>query len=285
MHVLHNPSASRSAQKAARSIIARLRADGENVVDLSAPTPVAASIALQSAVANGDIDRLVLAGGDGLVHLAIQHIATTNIRVTIAPIGSGNDYATAVREHDEATKTTGVHSDLIRITTHGGATVWAASVAIAGFPADINARANEMGRFWGSNVYALATTRELPNFTRRTIEASIDGIPITTDSAMLAVGNTRYFGGGMLPCPDAVPDDGLLHFTSIEGVDRRRLLPHLLGRAGGTADRNEVLRGTGSRIEIETAGHDFWADGEPLGASPLILEIVPEALRIEQVTR
>ena len=89
----------------------------------------------------------------------------------------------------------------------------------------------------------------------------------------------------MLPCPDAVPDDGLLHFTSIEGVDRRRLLPHLLGRAGGTADRHEVLRGTGSRIEIETAGHDFWADGEPLGASPLILEIVPEALRIEQVTR
>ena len=280
--MLHNPSASRSARTSARSIITALRADGEQVIDLSGSTPDSAASNLERALDRNEIDRIVLAGGDGLVHLAIQHLAETTIPITIAPIGSGNDFAHAIREHNNSG--TGVASDLIRVTTPAGDVTWVASVAIAGFPAMINARANTMGRSWGSSVYALATVRELPTFARETFEISIDGIPITTDSAMLAIGNTKYFGGGMLPCPDALPDDGIVHVTSIEGVDRRGLLPHLLGRAGGTADRKEVLQGTGQRIEIESHGREFWADGEFLGTSPLTFELVPGALWIEHVT-
>lgn len=284
-HVLHNPSASRASQRAAQSIMANLASSGKQVVDLSAPTPAAASAKLGDAMHRGDIDRIVLAGGDGLIHLAIQHLAQTDIPVTIAPIGSGNDFANAVREHCEGTGSIGLSADLVRATGNDGKITWVASVAIAGFPADINERANTMRRIWGSSVYALAAARELPAFRRRTFEVSIDAIPLTTDSAMLAIGNTKYFGGGMLPCPDALANDGLLHFTSIENVDRRRLLPHLLGRAGGTADRKEVLRGIGERIEIETVGHHFWADGEPIGTSPLTFEVVPNALKIEQVAK
>ncbi len=281
VHILHNPSASRSAQKATRSIIAEQRFDGERVIDLSGPTPHAASTNLARAVEQGQVEKLIIAGGDGLVHLAIQHLAQTDIAVTLAPVGSGNDFANAINDHD--TSRNGVLSDLIRVRRPDGHTTWVASVAIAGFPAEINARANTMGRSWGSNVYALATVRELPTFARQRFDISIDGIPVSTDSAMLAIGNTKFFGGGMLPCPDARPDDGKLHLTSIEGVDRRRLLPHLLKRAGGTADRKEVLRGVGQRFDVETSGHGFWADGERLGESPLTFEVVPDALRIEHV--
>lgn len=261
--------------------MAKLRSDAKVVIDLSAPTPAAASANLREELDAGRVSRIVIAGGDGLVHLAIQHLAGTDIGVTIAPIGSGNDFAHAVQEH----RGTGVRADLIRVTTSDQTQVWVASVAIAGFPADINERANRMGRLWGSSVYALATIQELPTFRRRTYELSLDGIPIATDSAMLAIGNTKYFGGGMLPCPDALPDDASLHLTSIENVDRRGLLPHLIGRTGGTEGRKEVLRGVGQRIDIESSGHDFWADGEPVGTSPLTFEIVPKALRIEHVAR
>ena len=283
VHVLHNPAAAKPAQRVAQSIISKLTSDGHRVVDLTATTPQASSQSLATAVERGEVERLVIAGGDGLVHLAIQHVATTGVGVTIAPIGSGNDFATALQEHATSLNVPGFSSDLIKVTATDGAITWAASVAIAGFPADINARANTMGRVWGSSVYALATARELPTFRRRTFELSIDEIPITTNSAMLAIGNTKYFGGGMLPCPDALPDDGSLHLTSIENVGRRGLVPHLLGRAGGTADRGEVLQGVGKRIEVDTARHDFWADGEPLGTSPLTFEIVPNALVITQV--
>lgn len=285
VHVLHNPSTSRSAQTSTRSIIAALRADGERVIDISGATASESSLNLASAMGAGEVERLFIAGGDGLVHLAIQHLALTNVAVTIAPIGSGNDFAQAVIERTEATGSAGISSDLMRIATPDAMTTWAASVAIAGFPARINARANTMGRSWGSNVYALATIRELPTFARSSFDVSIDGIPLTTDSAMLAIGNTKYFGGGMLPCPDARPDDGMLHLTSIEGVNRLRLMPHLIGRAGGTAGRKEVVRGVGTLIEIETRGQAFWADGEEVGLSPLSFEIVPGALRIERITQ
>ena len=284
VHVLQNPSTSRAAQKATRSLIAEFRADGERVVDISGSTADEASASVAAALNRGEIERIVIAGGDGLIHLAIQHLAQTGIPTVIAPVGSGNDFAHAVRERDAETDGVGVTTDLIRVTAADGTLTWVASVAIAGFPAAINARANTMGRSWGSSVYALATVRELPTFTRRRFDISIDGIPVTTDSAMLAIGNTKYFGGGMLPCPDALPDDGIMHLTSIEGVDRRRLLPHLRGRAGGTAERKEVLRGTGQRFEIETPDIEFWADGELLGRSPLTFELVPAALWIEHVT-
>lgn len=263
--------------------MARLRADGERVVELGGATPEACSLALQSAIARNEIERLVIAGGDGLVHLAIQHLATTDLPVTIAPVGTGNDFARALHDQFGSGTSTTKPTDLIRVSRNGEYFRWAASVAIAGFPADINRRANNMDRRWGSSVYTMAAIRQLPSFTRRTFELSIDGIPVTSDSAMLAIGNTKYFGGGMLPCPDALPDDGVLQLTSIESVNRAGLLPHLIGRAGGTANRKEVLRGAGQRIDVQDTGHDFWADGEPLGPSPLTFEAVSGALCIEGI--
>ncbi len=264
-------------------MISSLRAEGTRVIDLARPSPEAASAALALAVERGEIERLFIAGGDGLVHLAIQHVAATSIPVTIVPVGTGNDFVAALDQRMSKTTTNGISTDLIKVSTPGGSQSWAASVAIAGFPADINQRANTMSRRWGSNVYAVAAALQLPHFERRTIRLTVDSEKITTNTAMLAIGNTRYFGGGMLPCPDAQPDDHLLHFTSIEGVGRIGLLPHLLGRAGGTADRKEVRRERGRRIEIESQGELFWADGEPVGTSPLTFEVVPDALKVERV--
>ena len=283
VHVLHNPAGSRRARLRVRTLISRLRADGEKVVEIGGATSSASTIALGDAVGRDEIERLVIAGGDGLVHLAIQHVATTEIPVAIAPVGSANDFARALVDHVGADDRNVTPVDLMRVSTDGEHVKWAASIAIAGFPAEINRRANEMDRRWGANVYTVAAVRQLPSFSRQTFELSIDGIPVTTDSAMLAIGNTKYFGGAMLPCPDALPDDGLLQLTSIEGVNRAGLLPHLIGRAGGTIDRKEVLRGVGQHIDVVDPGHDFWADGEPLSTSPLRFEAVPNALHVDSI--
>ncbi len=278
--MLHNSTAGQRSQKRTRDAITTFRAGGERIVDLARSTQKETTAALETAVERGEVEHLVIAGGDGLVHLAVQHLAISDIPVTLVPTGTGNDFAKAIHEHAGGDS---VHADLIMITETDGSRSWAASVAIAGFPAEINARANTMSRRWGSSVYAVATAFEMPRFGRQQVVLSIDDIPIRTDSAMLALGNTKYFGGGMLPCPDALPDDGLLHLTSIQDVGRLGLTPHLLARRGGSAERKEVLRGEGRRIEILSAGHEFWADGEPIGSSPLTFEIVPKALRIKEV--
>jgi len=97
---------------------------------------------------------------------------------------------------------------------------------------------------------------------------------------MLAIGNTRFFGGGMLACPEAYADDGLVHFTSIEGVGRLGVLRHIQKQRGGTADRDEVQRHEGTRVQITSAGIELWADGERIGVSPSTIDVVPGALTL-----
>ncbi len=269
----------------------------------------------------GDIELLVVAGGDGLVHLAIQHLAETDVPMLLAPTGTGNDFATALGITNDPTPieqqlTKPAHPvDLIAASTlpeatngeqdiadrkrsrggsgaddHVGArgsgresqrnTVFIASIAIAGFPADINARANDMPLRLGSQIYTVAAALELPHFRRLRLELRVDDETLMTDTAMLAIGNTSLFGGGMLACPDATATDGYIHLTSIDGVGRLGILRHLKGRAGGTADRAEVIRRRAKRIEIVTPGVAIWGDGEPIAHAPLSSEVRLSAIKI-----
>jgi len=264
-----------------------LAARGHDLVDLTGMSAEQSSENLKRAVGEGTIDRIVLAGGDGLVHLAIQHLATTTIAVTLAPLGTGNDFANALgitAKSEVAIDTNSDAIDLIEVVDEDAHVRWVASIAIAGFPAAINKRANGLSLPLGAQVYTAAAALELPRFRRQQLSLRIDGEAIETDTAMLAIGNTKLFGGGMLACPDAVADDGLLHLTSIEGVGRLGILRHLIGRAGGTADRPEVVRRTATRIDVETPYIDIWGDGEPVSSSPVSFCVRPGALRVTSTT-
>jgi len=266
-------------------VVDRLRGAGHAVVELTGSSPEESSSAVQDALERDEVELLVVAGGDGLVHLAIQHLAMTAIPLAIFPTGTGNDFAGAlgltstlplervISRHAQAV-------DLLRVSAPGGEVRWVASIAIAGFPADINARANRLPSRLGSQIYALAAVAELAKFRRVTVEVQIDGEKMTTDTAMLAIGNTSLFGGGMLACPDATATDGLLHLTSIDGVGRLGILRHLRGRTGGTADRPEVIRHRSKSIEILTPGIDLWGDGEPITATPVRIEVVSSAINV-----
>jgi diacylglycerol kinase family enzyme len=84
----------------------------------------------------------------------------------------------------------------------------------------------------------------------------------------------------MLACPDASATDGLAHLTSIEGVGRLGILRHLTQKSGGSADRPEVRRATGTTYEIHTPGLALWGDGEPVAESPLTIRLIPAAINI-----
>jgi diacylglycerol kinase (ATP) len=287
IHLLRSPvRGAVSPQTGAQALLEAYEDAGHSVVDLTGPTAEATSASLGAAVARNEVRRLVVAGGDGLVHLAIQHLAGTAIPLGIAPAGTGNDFAAALGiDTVDVTGTLRDETaiDLIQVELADGSTTWAATVVIAGFPADINARANSMTLPLGSALYTLAALLELPRFHRRVVDLEVDGTAITSDTAMLAMGNTRFFGGGMLVCPDATGTDGLLHLTSIEGVGRLGVLRHLAQKSGGSANRPEVNRLNARSITITTPGIELWADGEPLGSSPATVAIVPGALHVAGV--
>ena len=285
VHVLRNPAGGSNATRHAAALaVGRLRGAGHDLVELTGSSRDDSVKNLGSAIAAGDVETLLVAGGDGLVNLAIQHLAQTTITLLIAPTGTGNDFASALGLASDSSLDRLLVQlprpvDLLRIRSASGDT-WVASIAIAGFPATINARANSLALPIGSSIYTLAALIEPPTFGRLQAKIRVGDTSLELDSAMLAIGNTSLFGGGMLACPDAIPDDGLLHLTSIEGVGRVGILRHLQGRSGGTADRPEVLRRAGKHVEISTGGIAIWGDGEPIATTPATIDLVPAALQV-----
>ena len=161
-HVLRNPASQRG--RSADSVSAHLAtlSSAHQIVDLTGDYAETSAQALGQAVEAGEIERLVIFGGDGLVNLAIQKIAHRDIETMIIPVGSGNDFATALGLIDslEASWPSASPVDLLRVEalapeTEDSATGphWVASIAIAGFPAAINARANSIKFNLGAQVY------------------------------------------------------------------------------------------------------------------------------------
>ncbi|NDH77148.1 MAG: sphingosine kinase, partial [Actinobacteria bacterium] len=148
-------------------------------------------------------------GGDGMVHLAVQAVAGTDTILGVVPVGTGNDFVRALPGVPEDPLEAAAVAlgdpdpiDAIRVGER-----WVASVATAGFSADVNDRANRLRHPKGQSRYTVATVLELPALKRRPTTITVDGTAHAHDAVIIAVANTAWFGGGMHICPDADPDD------------------------------------------------------------------------------
>jgi diacylglycerol kinase family enzyme len=94
--------------------------------------------------------------------------------------------------------------------------------------------------------------------------------------------NGRFVGGGMMLCPRAEPDDGVLDVLLIGDVTKRDLafvLPKAYKGNHLPHPRLEELRGRVVTIDAPEP-LPIELDGEQPGTTPARLEIVPNALRV-----
>src|SRR5258707_1292577 len=142
--VLQNPRAGRGRHRAeVLAALAVLRGAGREVRALAAHTVGDASRACHEAVASGAA-ALIVVGGDGTVHLAVQALAGTGVPLGVVPAGTGNDFAAAVGVPSDIVRAAhGIvaallagrtrQADLARISGPGGHDEWFAAVLAAGF--------------------------------------------------------------------------------------------------------------------------------------------------------
>ena len=98
----------------------------------------------------------------------------------------------------------------------------------------------------------------------------------------VVVANGRYFGGGMMICPRAEPDDGLFDVLLIGDLTKRDLLVTLPKTYRGRHlphPKAELLRGTVVTVDAPEP-LPVELDGEQPGTTPARFEIVPQALRL-----
>ncbi|MEV5891313.1 diacylglycerol/lipid kinase family protein [Nonomuraea fuscirosea] len=238
-------------------------------------------------------DALVAFGGDGLVHLAVQAVAGTDVPLGIIPAGTGNDIAAALGLHRAdpiaaartvlRMRTRQVDAASIRA---GAADELFAGVVCCGFDSRVNERANRLTWPPGMARYLVAMAGELRSFRPIPFRVTFDGDEVVEREAMLvAVANTHSYGAGMRVCPDAAPDDGLLDVAMIGAMSKREFLRVFPGVYRGTHVGHpavSIRRARGVRVEVGSPDEDVvaYADGERVGAVPLECAVRPGALRV-----
>jgi diacylglycerol kinase (ATP) len=282
--LLTNPTAGKGRGIRARdAALPRLRDAGFVVRDLAGRDADEALDLARHCVADG-VEAVVVVGGDGMVHLAVQALAGTDVGLGIIPAGTGNDVARyfdiprkdAVAAADRVIASTPRKVDLAR---SGGK--YFTTVLAAGFDAIVNERANRMTWPKGQMRYNLATLAELRVFEPLPYTIELDGQQRRLDAMLVAVGNGPSFGGGLRITEGAVLDDGLLDVVVIKPMSKSGLIrtyPNLF--KGTHVTHPQYEHHLARSVTVAAPRIVSYADGERFGELPLTIECAPGALTV-----
>jgi diacylglycerol kinase (ATP) len=282
--LLTNPSAGKGAgSRTAAIALPRLREAGFHVRELQGDDGPEAIELARRAVADG-VESLVVVGGDGMVHMAVQALANTEVNLGIIPAGTGNDvarYLDIPRKNPQAAADVVVGSHVRTIDLAKAGPSYFVTVLAAGFDSKVNERANHMRWPKGQMRYNVATLAELRVFEPLPYTLEMDGEVRRLDAMLVAVGNGPSFGGGLRITHGAEIDDGMLDVVIIKPMSKVELVktyPKLYSGRHVTHPQYEHHRVRS--VTVAAPGVVAYADGERLGALPLTVEVAPRALRV-----
>jgi diacylglycerol kinase family enzyme len=228
--------------------------------------------ALDAALTGLDGRVLVVAGGDGSLHLVANRLRRLGrldqVQVGLVPLGTGNDFA----------RTAGIpldpHQAAIALTTarphrfdllEDDTDKVVVNAAHAGLGAEAAAVAADHKPRLGPLAYPLGALLAGLREEGWALRVSVDGTAIASGERLLMVGvaNGPTIGGGTPLCPVARADDGRLDVVVVAAVGPAARAGFAAAlRAGTHLDRNDVhhLRGTRVQISGEPVRHNL--DGE-----------------------
>jgi diacylglycerol kinase (ATP) len=234
-----------------------------------------------------EVDRVVLAGGDGTMNAAAPALLQAGLPFGIMPVGTANDLA----------RTLGIPTDPAEAArVAAGGRLHAIDIGLAndvpffnvaslGFGVDLTrALTRDAKRRWGKLGYLVAGLRVLARMRPFTAEIRVGGGEVVRSRTVhVAVGNGRHYGGGMTVREDARIDDGRLHVFSLEVSGFWGLLLLLPSLRRGDHHRwHEVVHtAEGQEVEIRTRRRrSVNTDGEITTSTPVRFRVLHGVLRV-----
>jgi diacylglycerol kinase (ATP) len=285
-----NPAAGKGRALELLPLVAGRLRDGGGNVEILLSRDFAEAQSMTRQAIQDDADVLAVMGGDGMMHLGVNTVATAQLsgrsRTTLGliPAGTGNDLSRGIGldPHSAVAAAAVIAAgyrrfvDLARVGD-----TFVGAVLATGFDARVNRRANQMPWPRGSTRYAVATMAELRVFSPLRYRLILDGEVREQQAMLVAIGNTSSYGGGMLICPKADPYDGLLDVTIIHPVGRLKLLRLFPEMYSGRFVRDPCVEQLRVReVTVEGPGLVGFGDGEMITAAPLTVCCVPRALPV-----
>ena len=247
-------------------------------------------------------DLVIATGGDGTLNEVVNGYFSNRTAVSpeaalaLVPFGTGGDFRRSAkvpqspREAIAAIATGGlqrIDACRVQLTGHGGETIerYCINVASFGLGGDVAVagKSNFLTPYSGTASFLWATTFSFLRYRPKAVRLALDGDPPGEPVRIMEIvlGNGGYHGGGMLPCPLAELDSGLLEVTVIKEVPFIEFLRAAPILYSGKIHSHPQCRHY--RVKTISASSDevvlAEVDGEALGSLPLRAEILPRALR------
>lgn len=264
--------------------------------------PGHATAIVREALASG-VRRILVGGGDGTLNECVNGFFADDL-TPIAPDGvlglltggTGGDFRKTLglgSNEDALAALAGgrvMRADVGRVTyrPHGAADGVTATrhfmnIASFGLSGLVDRHVTSLKQWGGKVAYYGATLMSLWGWKNPRVTLTFDGERKAPRAIVtVAVGNGRFFGGGMKVCPDARLDSGHFDVTTLGDFSRLELM--LMSRSlysGLHVYDPRVSVQTARVVLAEAEGGDavhLDIDGEPLGTLPARFELLPRAI-------
>ena len=235
---------------------------------------------IESSLDSQRYQGIISVGGDGLAHLILQLAVPRSIPFAIIPAGTGNDIVRTLGWSltdidgylDQVISTKAQPIDLGNVDSE-----WFAAILSTGFDSVVNERANQMKWPKGPARYNAAIALELPKFQPIQYEITMDSSTLTTEAMLIAVGNGRSYGGGMLVCPQAQLNDGFFDVMILEPVTKVEFLKVFPKVFSGSHISHPAVKTFRTQKVSIVADAVAYADGERIGLAPVSAECIAAA--------
>ena len=251
--------------------------------------PVRLAETVQGALRDGH-DPIILGGGDGSVSSTVDSLAHHHATLGLLPLGTANDFA----------RTLGIPTDLAAAceTIARGKVVdvdlglagdnFYVNLASAGLGVEVTRSLSpELKKRFGAVAYPVAAVRAFfrhQPFGARLLFPDGDHEEVRYERLLqVAVGNGRFYGGGLVVAPSSGIDDGDLDVYAIK-LGRRRDLFGVARylRSGDFVNSEGVDHFRTGRVVLETEPPEMPIniDGEIVARTPEEFSVVRNALRV-----
>lgn len=232
----------------------------------------------------GRESRVIVAGGDGTLHAAVQELAKTDVALGILPQGTANNFATALRlpmDLPSAFKViAGGEVCSVSLGEAGGE--YFSEAAGIGVFAEALALTNNWGKTKNLTLMARALVRLMVSNRPYEVSMVLDGERRIETAFNVTVANSFCFGANLPIAPQARLTDEHLDVVVIEPLNRREWLPYYRAiRSQTHMDLPKVQMLQAQSVRLESRGKErVHVDDRTHKQTPVEIRIVPRALNV-----
>ena len=232
---------------------------------------------------------LILGGGDGSVSSVVDFLAGCDVVLGLLPLGAANDFARTlgIPEDIEGACQTIADGKVVDVDLGLAGDNYYVNVASVGLGVEATrALSPWLKKSTGPLAYPVAAIRAFLGhepFSARLTFPDGDHEPVEYDRLLqVAVGNGRFYGGGMIVAPESGIDDRTLDIYAID-LGRRR---NLIGiarylKSGDFINIEGVHHFRTSRVRLETNPNlSINIDGEVVSRTPQDFSVAQNALEV-----